>query len=231
MAVARRCYNVQTAVEAKHKRIVAGDATNNPTDQDWLSPLAVEAKEGLGGPFAAVADGGYDHGQEVKQCLQAGITPSIARPITSANQKLGLFSKDDVTYEAATDTSGCPAGEVLSCRFDTVELGRHIRYYATSACRACPLKAQCTRNKGSRRITRPTRDHETTPRARGASLWDDETGLGSGLFPHAWLGQGARRVQLDGFGVSSEAGVEPRGHAPAASQPRLRLAGCAGEHS
>jgi Transposase DDE domain len=48
---------------------------------------------------------------------------------------------------------------VLSFRFDTVELGRHIRYYATSACRTCPLKAQCTRNKGGRRITRWVDEH------------------------------------------------------------------------
>jgi transposase len=153
------CYNVQTAVDAQHKLIVACDVTNDPTDRDSLSPLAVEAKEVLGGPFDAVADVGYYHGQEVKQCLQAGITPYIARPITSANQKLGLFSKDDFTYEAATDTYGGPAGAVLSFRFDTVELGRHIRYYATSACRTCALKAQCTRNKGGRRITRWVDEH------------------------------------------------------------------------
>jgi len=148
------CYNVQTAVDAKHKLIVACDVTNDPTDRDGLSPMAVEAKAVLGGPFDVVADVGYYHGQEVKQCLQVGITPYIARPITSANQKLGLFSKDDFTYEAAADTYGCPAGEVLSFRFATIELGRHIRYYATSACHTCPLKAQCTRNKGGRRITR-----------------------------------------------------------------------------
>ena len=98
------CYNVQTAVAAKHNLIVACDVTNDPTDRDWLSPLAVEAKKVLGGPFAAVADVGYDHGQEVKHCLHEGMTPSIARPITSAHQKLGLFSTDAFTYEAATDT-------------------------------------------------------------------------------------------------------------------------------
>jgi transposase len=148
------CYNVQTAVDAQHHLIVACDVTHDPTDRDWLSPMAVEAKAVLGGPFAAVADVGYDHGQEVKQGLQVGITPDIARPITSANQKLGLFSKDDFTYEAATDTYSCPAGEGLRFRFATIELGRHIRSYATSACRTCPLKAQCTRSKGGRRITR-----------------------------------------------------------------------------
>ena len=74
------------------------------TDRDWLSPLAVEAKTVLGGPFAAVADVGSDHGQEVTPCLHEGMTPSIARPITSAHQQLGLFSTDDFTSAAATDT-------------------------------------------------------------------------------------------------------------------------------
>jgi hypothetical protein len=146
--------NVQTAVEAQPKRIVACEVTNEPTDRDGRSPLAVEATQVLGGPCDAVAEGGYDQGQAVKPCLQEGMTPDSARPITSATQQLGLCSQDDFTYEAATDTDGCPAGEGLSGRFDTVELGRHMRDYATSACRTGTLTAQCTRNQGGRRITR-----------------------------------------------------------------------------
>jgi transposase len=211
------CYNVQIAVDATHKLIVACDVAHDPTDRDWLSPLALEAQAVLGGAFDAVADVGYYHGHEVKQCLQAGMTPSIARPITSANQQLGLFSIDDFTYEAATDTYGCPAGEGLSCRFDTVELGRHMRYDATSACRTCTLKARCTRNQGSRRITRWVDEHlleqmEQRVRARPEIMqqrqeivehpfgtmqrsWDQ------GYFLMRGLGPGARRVQLDGHGL------------------------------
>jgi transposase len=148
------CSNVQTAVDSKHKLIIANDVTNDPGDRDWLSPRALQAKEVLGCTFDAVADVGSYHGEEVKTCLAAGITPYVPRPITSANQKLGLFSKDDCTYDRATDPYQCPAGERLTCRFATVELGRHIRYDATSACRACPLKQRCTRNKGGRRLTR-----------------------------------------------------------------------------
>jgi transposase len=121
------CYNVQTAVDSKHKLIIANDVTNDPGDRDWLSPMALQAKEVLGCTFDAVADVGYYHGEEVKTCLAAGITPYVPRPITSANQKLGLFSKDDFTYDRTTDTYHCPAGERLTCRFATVELGRHIR--------------------------------------------------------------------------------------------------------
>jgi transposase len=153
------CDNVQMAVDSKHKLIIANDVTNDPGDRDWLSPMALQAKDILGSPFEAVADVGYYHGEAVKTCLEAGITPYVARPITSANQKLGLFSKDDFAYDGTTDTYQCPAGERLTFRFDAVEHGRHIRYYATSACGGCALKPQCTRSKGGRRITRWVDEH------------------------------------------------------------------------
>lgn len=116
------CYNVQTAVDSRHKLILANDVTNDTGDRDWLSVMALKAKEVLGSGFEAVADVGYYHGDEVKTCLEAGITPYVSRPITSANRKLGLFSKDDFRYDASTDTYACPAGEVLTFRFDSVEL-------------------------------------------------------------------------------------------------------------
>jgi transposase len=122
------CYNVQTAVDSQPQRMIANDVTNAPGDRDCLSPLALQAKDSLGGPCDAGADVGYDHGEEVKTCLEAGLTPAIARPVTSANQKLGLFSKEAFTYEGATDPSQCPAGAQLTFRFATVALGRPIRY-------------------------------------------------------------------------------------------------------
>lgn len=153
------CYNVQLAVDSKHKLVIANDVTNDPGDRDWLSPMALQAKVVLEHPFEVVADMGYYHGDEVKACLEAGITPYVARPITSANKKLGLFSKDDFHYDGATDTYQCPAGESLTFRFETVEVGRPIRYCATSACKACALKQACTRSKEGRRITRWVDEH------------------------------------------------------------------------
>jgi hypothetical protein len=146
--------NVQMAVESQPTLILANDVPNDTGDRDGLSPMARQAKAVLGCPFDAGADVGDSHGEEVQTGLEAGITPYVARPITSAHQKLGLCSKDDFTYDGATDTSQCPAGERLTFRLDAVEHGRHIRSAATSACRTCPLKQQCTRNQGGRRLTR-----------------------------------------------------------------------------
>jgi hypothetical protein len=45
------CSNVQMAVDSKHKRIMANDVPNAPGDRDWLSPMALQAKEVLGCPL------------------------------------------------------------------------------------------------------------------------------------------------------------------------------------
>jgi transposase len=81
------CDIVQTAVDSKPKLMVAYEVTNEPGDRDWLSPMALQAKAGLDGRCESVADVGYDHGREVKTCLEAGITPYGPRPLTPANEK------------------------------------------------------------------------------------------------------------------------------------------------
>jgi transposase len=149
------CYNVQIAVDQQHKLIVDHEVTNDVTDLDQLATMAKRAKDTLEAErVEAVADMGYYNGEEVKKCLEDGITPYISKPNTSANSKLGLFGKEDFLYDAAKDCYHCPAGQALVFRFETIEQGRQIRYYSTSACKTCPLKSQCTRNKANRRITR-----------------------------------------------------------------------------
>ena len=74
------CDHVQTAVEATHQRLVAGEVTHEPTDRAWRSPWAVEATAGRGGPVDAGADGGDDQGQAVQPCRPGGLTPDLARP-------------------------------------------------------------------------------------------------------------------------------------------------------
>jgi hypothetical protein len=102
----------------------------------------------------AVADMGYYNGDEVKKCLEAGVIPYISKPKTSANSKLGLFGKAAFFYGTAKDGYRCPGDQEVPFRFETIEQGRQMRYYSTSACKTCPLKPQCTRKKANRSITR-----------------------------------------------------------------------------
>ena len=148
-------YNLQIAVDAKHKLIVAHALTNAVTDRDQLASMAEAAKAAVGAEtLTVVADMGYYHGAEVKKCEAQGITAYVSKANTSANTKLGLFGKERFQYDPVADVYRCPAGEALTFRFATVEQGRSIRTYSTAACSTCALKPQCTRNKESRRITR-----------------------------------------------------------------------------
>jgi len=148
-------YNVQLSVDAKHKLIVDHEVTNEVTDLGQLSPMAIRAKEILQvEQIEVLADMGYYDGKHVKACVEEGITPYIPKANTSVNSRLGLYSKRDFRYDPQNDCYWCPARKALRYRFQTTELGRDIRYYATSECKGCALKPKCTRNKQGRRITR-----------------------------------------------------------------------------
>jgi len=149
-------YNVQFTTDAKYKLIVDHEVTNDVTDQNQLSAMALRAKEVFGVErLDALADSGFYDGEQIKACIDAGITPWVPKPHTSRNQQQGLFTKDDFSYLADQDSYRCPSGAELTYRFSTVEDGRPQRYYASPACGSCPIRAQCTRSqKNGRRITR-----------------------------------------------------------------------------
>jgi transposase len=152
--------NVQIAVDSQHQLMVEPDVTKAVTDDDQLRPLAMRAEETLGVErMRAVADMGDDHGHAINAGDEAGIEADGPNPSTSANTTLGLFGKERCSDDPPKDCDRCPGGEALTLRFAPTELGRHIRYAATAACRSCPLKAQCTRNKDGRRITRGVDAH------------------------------------------------------------------------
>jgi transposase len=148
-------YNVQVAVDGKHHLMVEQEVTNAVIDSSQLFFMASRAKAILEkDQLSVVADMGYYHGDEVKACEEAGIIPYIQKANTSANTALGLFGKERFVYDPREDCYRCPAGEKLRYHFDSEELGRKIRYYWTTACNTCEIKARCTRNKEYRRITR-----------------------------------------------------------------------------
>jgi transposase len=149
-------YNVQVAVEAKHSLIIASEVTQTTSDLNALGTMALQAQEALGQekPLSVVADKGYYSGKEILLCEEIGVTAYVAKPMTSANTARGLYGKERFKYDPQKNCYVCPAGAELTYRFSTNELGRAISYYETKACGSCALKAQCTRNKDNRRITR-----------------------------------------------------------------------------
>lgn len=145
-------YNAQSAVDAKHKLIVAFELTNEGNDTQQLYPMAERAKETLAvESLTVVADTGYSNGEQAERCAQAGITAIVPRRETSNTGGDQYFTRDRFTYDDASDTYRCPAGQTLSLESVTAEGKRS--YASEDVCRDCPLKPQCTKGK-HRRVSR-----------------------------------------------------------------------------
>ena len=153
-------YNVQVAVEAEHHLIVTHEVTTVGNDRAQLAPMAKAARETLGlEELHVIADRGYFDGEQVKECVDAGLTVTLPRPLTSGAKAAGRFGKQDFVYLPDQDAYRCPAGAVLPYHYSNVEKGMELRrYWSLSACLVCPIKRQCTTSK-ERRITRWRHEH------------------------------------------------------------------------
>jgi transposase len=142
-------YNAQTAVDAKHKLIVAFDLTNEGNDYRQLHPMAVQGKDAVGADeVTVVADTGYSNGEHGALCERDGITAVVPRAETVNPNGTQYFSRDRFSYDRETDSWRCPAGATLSL-FKTSHTQKK-KEYRTGACDTCALKPRCT--KAPRRV-------------------------------------------------------------------------------
>lgn len=146
-------YNVQAAVDAEHKLIVAQQVTDQATDNRSLQSMAEAAKTAVGGtqPINVVADAGYSNGEQAEACEAKGILAHVPANRGVNNHGDGtLFDRTEFSYQPESDTFRCPAGQTLARK----QLSRKDRavYYAAQpeVCGSCALKTKCT--TGSRRL-------------------------------------------------------------------------------
>ncbi len=152
-------YNVQVSVDTEHHLIVAHEVTNVGSDRAQLSTMAKKTKAALGTDILdVVADRGYFSSEEILACDEAGITVTLAKPLTSGVKAKGHYGKQDFHYVAEEDVYICPAGERLVYHYTNQESGLTLRRYWTNACRHCAIKPLCTTGK-ERRIRRWEHEH------------------------------------------------------------------------
>ena len=142
-------YNVQVAVDSRHKLIVEQQVTNQVVDMGLLTQTAQPAKEVLGVErIAVVADRGYFKVEDVEACEKAGMEPYVPRPQRGPSVNAGYYRKDEFKYEAETDSMICPAGQRLQPYTSSLLRGlKKINYANRAACRGCALHARCTGNQ------------------------------------------------------------------------------------
>lgn len=145
-------YNVQIAVDSKHKLVAAFAVSNEENDLNCLAAVAQSAQQELGvAELQVCADRGYYNAAEIKECEEAKIEVYMERP--RPKQIAGIFPLQRFAYDGSKDEYECPAGKRLS--FRVLDKAKQVRCYWTDACQSCPLKSQCTTGKGPRRVKRP----------------------------------------------------------------------------
>src|SRR4051794_10468954 len=142
-------YNVQVAVDTKHKLIVEQQVTNQVLDMGLLTETAEPAKEILGvETIDVVADMGYFKIEDIEACEKAHMVPYVPRPQRGPSVRKGLFRKDEFKYDAETDSMICPAGQRLHPYTSSLLRGlKKINYANRAACRDCPLRPRCAGNQ------------------------------------------------------------------------------------
>ena len=150
-------YNVQIAVDERHKLIVASEVVNDGNDTGQLYEMAKAAKDALGvTSLQTVADVGYYNGAILKACEDDDIVAYVPQAKRSGRmQAQGRFSHEDF----ATTLRSMPIG---ARRFAAAADGgpQHntggrieIRYVSRKVtCDGCPLRRRCVTEKTPTRI-------------------------------------------------------------------------------
>lgn len=161
-------YNLQSVVDSKHCLIVENELTNQ-TDQNALHKMAASAKELLEvDQIDALADTGYDTGEELMKCAQDNITTYVAPRKQGGSQKEAAFKKNNFTYNKQKDTYSCPSGEILTTNGKWYTKNRKgkkdskFKEYkaAYEKCEACSFANQCAGARLKRQQGRVIERHE-----------------------------------------------------------------------
>jgi len=148
-------YNVQTTVDAKYKMIADFKVTQNSNDFGELDNMALRAKKLFGGKeFEVVADKGYYKAEDLKKCVDNGITPYVAKQTYSNGTHDKDFYPDKFKYDRERNIYICPAGKELYYRRDRKSKGKVVGsdYNNYEACKNCEYKERCTKSKTGRSI-------------------------------------------------------------------------------
>ena len=142
-------YNIQVAVDAKHKMIVEQAVTSQVVDMGLLTQTAEPARAILDvETIDVVVDRGYFKIEDIEACEKAGLTPHVPKPQRRSSVRNGFFAKDEFRYDLDRDVYVCPARETLSPHYEgRLRDLRKIDYSNPAACPACPLRSRCTTDR------------------------------------------------------------------------------------
>src|SRR3972149_9617617 len=154
------CYNMQAAVDSKNHLIVNYLVTNEASDLNQLSRVAISSKETLDvEQIDCISDKGYFDFMQIKQCVDSGVTPYVAVKRSGSGGSIVSpeFTADKFCYDKGADVYVCPAGQRFFFQVCTFHDGVDRRIYKCKkgVCSSCQFfMTKCTGNKRGRLIWR-----------------------------------------------------------------------------
>lgn len=150
-------YNLQSAVDSKHKLLVTMEVVNDITDQSQLSPMTLQINKMLEKSDGRVilADTGYYNAKQKKDCIDNGNILYLKAQKAKSADGNSMYSKDNFQYQKETDTYLCPQGNELPYVENTSKNGlKYKRYIGGEIYLSCPVFGTCTKAKSGRNIQR-----------------------------------------------------------------------------
>jgi len=153
-------YNLQLGVEGEY--IVGVDIRNDRSDEGTLLGLLDRIETGCGRRHEnVVTDAGYESEENYLGVQQRGqiayIKPQNYEKSKTRKYRTNAYLRDNMPYDAHTDTYTCPAGKQFEPIYETKRRSKSgyeatVSLYECFACEGCPQKTLCTRAKGNRRL-------------------------------------------------------------------------------
>lgn len=150
-------YNMQSAVDDKHKLIVALDVVNDINDQSQLFPMTTLINKILTPDIERIilADTGYYNAEQIKKCMDEDNSMYLKPQKAKSANGNSAYSKDQFQYQKETDTYLCPQGNELPFAENTSKNGlKYKKYIGGEMCLSCPAYGICTKAQKGRSIQR-----------------------------------------------------------------------------
>ena len=163
-------YKNHRVVDDAHGVITAVETTTGAVAENTrLLPLVAQHERNTAVQAeTVVADKQYGTADNYRACQARGLQThmgDLLAPQQDTGWRAGIFTDGDFVYDTVADCYRCPAGQTLTRRKHKTHRAAWDYAASTATCRACPLRAQCTRSQTARSVKRHE-GHELIQRGR-----------------------------------------------------------------
>lgn len=145
-------YNAQAVVDAKQQIVVAAEVVSAAHDSAQLLPMIAAAAANTAAEPVTLADGGYANGAQLRAAQDAGFAV-VTPPPSSWRDTSDPYHVAHFQHDAQRKLVICPQGQSLTHRGERQKDGHTVEIYRNAqACRDCPVRAQCTKDRQGRVI-------------------------------------------------------------------------------